>query len=149
MGILMVLQFIFFIILMGKLNGNFTHMVRWVHFQDFEILGNIVKPGRWVGYLSMVGYSYMIMPFVTLFVWFFSLMKDASKHDKTLDYKNPTFMAAISVLLIGISMILFMLVMQKIRWNNYRFKQTHMIMLLLSVATFTAWQFCIAFASMY
>jgi len=81
MGVLLVLQFVFFIVLMGKLNGRFARMAQWIHYQDFEILGNVVKPDRWVNYLSIVGYSYLIFPFVTLLLWCFSLAKDSGKYE--------------------------------------------------------------------
>jgi len=56
-------------------------MAQWIHYQDFEILGNVVKPDRWVNYLSIVGYSYLIFPFVTLLLWCFSLAKDSGKYE--------------------------------------------------------------------
>ena len=143
MGVLMVLQFCFFIILMGKLNGRPLRMVQWAHFQDFEILGNIIKPARWITYISIIGYSYLVFPFVTLFLWFAVLLKDAYKLSDLpgfeSDYTNPRIMGAVSVLLVGTAMISFMLVMMKIQWNNYRFKMSHMLILLFSISLFTAW----------
>ena len=111
MGILMTVQIYFFVTLMGRLNGRGLHMVHWIHSQDFEIFGNIVKSARWVNYLSIVGYSYLIFPFVTLILWFVSLTKAAKKDKKKLDHQNPIFMGAFSVLLLGIAMILVLIVM--------------------------------------
>jgi len=44
-------------------------MTQWLHFVDIEIFGNIVKPTRWIVWLSVIGYSYLIFPFVTLILW--------------------------------------------------------------------------------
>ena len=153
MGVLMVLQFLFFIIMMGRLNGRPMRMVQWAHFLDFEILGNIVKPPRWITYISVIGYSYMIYPFVTLLLWFSVLLKDSSKLSDLpgygFDYTNPRLMGALSVLLVGVALVSFLIVMMKIQWNNYRFKYSHMLILILAMVLFTAWQFMITFASTY
>lgn len=56
-------------------------------------------------------------------------------------------MGAISVLLLSITIIASLITISKIRWNNYRFKLSHMIIFLLSWVTFTIWQFTIMFSS--
>mmetsp|Transcript_19871 Transcript_19871/g.24572 ORF Transcript_19871/g.24572 Transcript_19871/m.24572 type:complete len:212 (+) Transcript_19871:171-806(+) len=143
----------FFITLMGRLNGHLLRIVQWVHFLDFEIFGNIIKPMRWIVYLSAIGYSYLLLPFVTLILWVFYLFKDAKKLDDNvglgMGHKNPVAMAAFSVFLIGIAAVTFTMTFQKIRWNNYRFKVSHMVMLLTSLLFFVSWQFMITFASTY
>lgn len=58
-------------------------------------------------------------------------------------------MAAISILLIGLAIFLVMTAITKISWNNYRFKLSHSIIMLVAYASFTAWQFMIVFASVY
>ena len=58
-----------FIVLMGRLNGRILRLYQWVHWLDFEILGNIVKPVRWIVWLYAIGVSYLIFPFVTLALW--------------------------------------------------------------------------------
>jgi uncharacterized membrane protein len=46
-----------------------------------------------------------------------------------------------SVLLVGLSTLLLMLAVMKIRWNNWRFKSNHMTMLIVSYVLFTLWQY--------
>ena len=43
MAFLFICQIIFFNAMLGKLNGRFLRMRQWIHFQDYEVLGNTVK----------------------------------------------------------------------------------------------------------
>ena len=149
MCLLFLLQVIIYNSLMTKMNGRFLRMVQWVHFLDFEILGNYVKGGFVVTYLSIVGYFYLITPFITLILWAVYMYIDASKNSQDTDHKNPVFMGCISILLIGLAMFLAMTAITKISWNNYRFKLSHAILMLFAYAAFTSWQFSIMFTSIY
>ena len=106
---------------------------------DFEILGNHVKSGFIVTYLSIVGYVYLLCPFITLILWAVFMLKDAAKNEQVLDHSNPVFLAAISILLIGLAVFLAMTAITKISWNNYRFKLSHSILFMFAYAAFTAW----------
>ena len=132
---------------MGKVNGRFLRMVQWLHDMDFEILGNCIKSPCMITYLSIIGYTYLIFPFVTLILWFCFLINDAGTNDRKYNMENPTFMAAISVLLLSLALFLVLTAVTKIRWNNYRFKLSHTYIFAISYFTFTAWQFMIMFAS--
>ena len=114
---------------------------------DFDILGNVIKSSTVVTMLSIVGYSYLLFPFLTLFVWVGYLMRDAEQEYGDLDYDNYIYVGAWSVLLIGISLFLIVIAMTKISWNNYRFKGVHMILILVAYISFTAWQFMVMFSS--
>ena len=135
--------------MMGRLNGRFLRMTQWVHYLDFEILGNNIKSKFVVNWLSIVGYVYIVTPFITLILWAIYLYIDASKNDQDIDHKNPVFMGCISVILIGISLFLIITAIAKITWNNYRFKISHAIIMLVAYVTFTSWQFAITFSSIY
>ena len=65
---------------MTKMNGRFLRMIQWVHYLDFEILGNVIKSGFVVTYLSIVGYIYLLTPFITLILWAVYMYVDASKN---------------------------------------------------------------------
>lgn len=149
MCLLFVCQVIIYNNLMSKLNGRFLRMIQWIHFMDFEILGNTVKSGFVVTYLTIIGYFYLITPFITLILWIVYMMVDAAKNEQKLNHENGVFMAAISILLIGIALFLAMTAITKISWNNYRFKVSHSIIFLVAYTCFTAWQFTIVFASIY
>ena len=114
-------------------------MIQWVHFQDFEILGNVVKSGFVCTWMSIVGYVYICAPFITLILWAVYMYIDASKNNQDVDHKNPVFMGCISILLIGIALFLAMTAVTKISWNNYRFKISHAIIMLFAYLAFTAW----------
>ena len=146
-SLLFVLQLVFFIVMMTRLNGRFLRMSQWLHALEFQILGNTIKPQALIAYLSIVGYSYLTLPFVTLVFWTSFLVKDATDHGRKLDLKNPVFMGAISVFLLGIAAVLMLLVFTKISWNNYRFKASHFVLLVVGLVCFTAWQFVIMFSS--
>jgi hypothetical protein len=132
---------------MGKLNGRFLRMVQWLHDMDFEILGNVIKSPCTITYLSIIGYTYIIFPFVTLILWFCFLINDAGTNDKKYNMENPTFMAAISVVLLSLALFLVLFAVTKIQWNNYRFKLSHTYIFSFAYFTFTAWQFMIVFSS--
>ena len=120
-------------------NGRILRMPQWIHSLNFAILGNQVKSPFVTNYLTVVGYTYMVFPFVTLFLWVALLVKDASKNGAKLDLANSTFITAISILLLGLALILWLLSMTKIAWNNHRFKLRHMIMLASAYVLLTAW----------
>lgn len=132
---------------MGKVNGRFLRMVQWLHDMDFEILGNVIKSPGMITYLSIIGYTYIIFPFVTLILWFVFLIKDAGSNDREYKMENPVFMAAISVLLLSLALCLVLTAATKIQWNNYRFKLSHTYIFAFAYFTFTAWQFMIMFSS--
>jgi hypothetical protein len=147
MAILFVLQIVIYNSIMSKLNGRALRMVQWLHSLDFEILGNCIKGKGMITYLSIVGYMYLVAPFITLILWAFYIFKDAAKNDQSLDFKNPVFLGAISILLIGLAIFLAITAITKISWNNYRFKLSHMILFLVAYLAFTSWQFVIVFSS--
>ena len=139
MAILFVLQILIYISLMSKVNGRLLRMTQWLHSMDFEIFGNSVKSGSTMTYLSVVGYFYIVAPFITLLLWAFYMFKDAARNDQILDKKNPVFLGAISILLLGLAIFLIMTAVTKISWNNYRFKLSHSILFLIAYMAFTAW----------
>ena len=48
-------------------------------------------------------------------------------------------MGVVSVALLGAAAIGLIVAVQKIKWNNYRFKKIHLILMLVSFLCFTAW----------
>ena len=139
---------------MGKLNGRFLRMQQWLHDMDFEIFGNNIKSGLVMTYLTIVGYSYIVFPFLTLLLWGVYMFKDADKlkdikPDSELNYENPVFLGGVSIYLIGIGLCLILTTFKKIAWNNYRFKLSHMVIFCFAYAMFTAWQFTIMFSSIH
>ena len=58
-------------------------------------------------------------------------------------------MGAISVALLGSAAVGLMYAFQKLKWNNYRFKMSHMIGICVSMLLFVAWQFSITFSSTF
>lgn len=77
MVLLFIVQIIIYNSLMTKVNGRALRMIQWVHSMDFEILGNSVKSGFMVSYLTVIGYVYLITPFLSLIVWIAIMMVDA------------------------------------------------------------------------
>ena len=89
MALLFIIQIIFFNALMGKMNGRFLRMGQWLHNQNYEILGNTVKSRGLISYMSIVGYFYILTPFVTLLLWFIFMIKDAGSNNREYNLKNP------------------------------------------------------------
>lgn len=139
LAVLFFLQLAIFVLFLGKLNGRFLRMTQWIHSLDFEILGNIIKPTGTVTYLSIIGYSYLLFPFVTLIFWGAVLIKDASRYEQDLNKRNPVFLGAISVFLLGLAIFFMAVAFMKISWNNYRFKMSHAILCIISYLLLTAW----------
>ena len=48
-------------------------------------------------------------------------------------------MGSISIILIAIAVFLAMTAVNKISWNNYRFKGSHLTMFIIAYASFTSW----------
>ena len=89
--------------------------------------------------MSIVGYFYIVTPFVTLFLWFIFMIKDAGSKNRDYNHKNPVFIGAISILLLGIAACLSVTAVSKITWNNYRFKPINLLVFLIAYLLFTAW----------
>ena len=149
MALLFIIQIIFFNALMGKMNGRFLSMSQWLHSQAYEVLGNTIKSKGLITYMSIVGYFYIVTPFLTLLLWFIFMIKDAGSNDREYNHKNPVFVGAISILLLGMFACLSVTAANKITWNNYRFKPVNLLVFLFAYLLFTAWQFMITFASTY
>ena len=149
MALLFIIQIIFFNALMGKMNGRFLSMSQWLHSQAYEVLGNTIKSKGLITYMSIVGYFYIVTPFLTLLLWFIFMIKDAGSNDREYNHKNPVFVGAISILLLGMFACLSVTAVNKITWNNYRFKPVNLLVFLFAYLLFTAWQFMITFASTY
>lgn len=147
LAFLFVAQIYIFVKMLGKLNGRFLRMGQWVHSLDFAILGNGVKSGPAVVYLNVVGYSYLLFPFLTLILWVVYLIRDAGKNDAPLDSSNGVFIGAMSVLLLGFALFLIMIATTKISWNNYRFKLSHTLVFFVAYCLLTIWQFMTMFSS--
>lgn len=80
-------------------------------------------------YLSVASYAYMVMPIVTLLVFFVVLLLDGLNPPKDT---KATAIPAISVLLVGITILVFGLNVMKIKWANFRFKIINMIAMIIS-----------------
>jgi hypothetical protein len=85
-------------------------------------------------YLQFVLTTILAMPLVTIALWALFLFSEKQER------------AAISVILLGCSALLFSFGIMKIKWNNWRFKKIHRIILLVGYGCFTAWQFFIVFS---
>ena len=94
-----------------------------------------------VTFMSIIGYTYILLPAVTLLLWGISVLAQTSNKGGDLDYKNYEFVGGISVFLLGVAVALFVTALSKISWNNYRLKLTHMVFFLVAYALFTSWQF--------
>ena len=81
MVLLFIIQIMIYNTMMTRLNGRFLRMVQWVHYQDFEILGNVVKSGFVVTWMSIIGYVYIITPFISLILWAVYMYVDSSKNE--------------------------------------------------------------------
>jgi hypothetical protein len=109
------------------------------------IPGNKSSAMTW--YLRIITWSYIILPFVTIIFWGILVYTEADdKASKIVVTKEDAetkihkyHMAGGSIAVLGISLILMLLGIFKIRWNNWRFKGSHAIMLLSSVTLFIIW----------
>lgn len=108
---------------------------------NFSILGSGVKSDALVNFFMVIGYSYIVMPALTLLLWGVFVIKDVSDKGDAMDYTNFEFVGGISVFLLGIAVALFVTALTKISWNNYRLKLTHTVFFMVAYALFTAWQF--------
>lgn len=139
MALLFVIQIFFFHAILGKMNGRLFRMKAWVHSLDFEVMGNVVKSDCTVTYLTIIGYFYVFMPFITLILWLVYMLKDAGTNEREYNHKNPVFVGAISIFLLGIAVCLAILAVTKITWNNYRFKPRHLLIFLVAYLSFSSW----------
>jgi len=97
-------------------------------------------------YLRVITWSYIILPFVTIIFWGALVMTEGGDNYGTNPRQSsPEAIAhdntigGASIIVLGISLMLFLMAVFKIRWNNWRFKQTHAWMLLSAYLLLTIW----------
>ena len=130
--LLLVVQIFCFAFIMDKINGRVFQMRNYFQYLTFDLFGH-EKPDGLVTYLLIVGYSFLIMPFVTIIVWAVTLFVEG--HPK----------AGASVFLLGLAALLLVYGILKIKWNNWRFKNSHLWIILVQYLLVTTWQFIMAF----
>lgn len=79
---------------------------------------------------------YLIVPFTTLTVWTLILIADSFKVDYTI-------WPAICAVLICIALMMLVLDIMKIKWNNWRFKRVNLIMQSIAITFYTIVQFLV------
>ena len=65
--------------ILNSLNGRISKMDQFVHNMDFEITDHREKPDRGVffWYLSIIGYTYIFIPFISVVYWGVLLIYDS------------------------------------------------------------------------
>ena len=132
----------------------------------FELMENksIADRGPFFIYLAVLTYWQIILPFLIVTFWgvllIYDSVADTEKADdaeeivcdaddqlcearRAVQGNNVAnqYIGGISVLLLGFASIFLLLALNKIRWNNWRFKQTHLILMVLSYVFFSIWQY--------
>jgi len=166
MVLLLAVSIACFFMTLTTINGRMSRIDQYVHNYDFEITEYKEKAdrGAFYLYLTTISYYYMFLPFVVVIYWGLLLIydswqdsKDAAtaeavvcdtddaicESDKLIMAKHVAkqYIGGLSVLLIGLSTLLLILAVSKIRWNNWRFKSNHLTMLIISYILFTLWQY--------
>jgi hypothetical protein len=125
-----------------------------------DILGAGEKNKCMMVYFRILSWFFFMLPLVTAVFWGFLVL--SNKPDESdghtleqkqvlcdlagipIDGRKPDYMhdhtvAGIGIMMIAVSMCLGLLAFVKIRWSNWRFKRTHMMMLCF------AWLLLVAF----
>lgn len=129
--LLLVVSIVCFLIVMNRLSGRLTKLPQFVNHLNFDMF--TVKPKFLTLYLTAVFGTILFMPIITIVAWALFLFSENKSR------------AAISVVLLGLAALLTSYGVVKIKWNNWRFKKVHRLILLAGYACFTAWQFFIVF----
>merc|ERR1740117_1555152 len=97
-------------------------------------------------YMRVITWSYIILPFVTVLFWGTLVMTEGGDNSGTnprnsspdaIAHENT--IGGASIIILGTALILFLMAVFKIRWNNWRFKTSHAWMLLSSYILLTVW----------
>ena len=80
MGLLIVVMVLCFFMILNAMNGRISRMDQYIHNLDFEIFDYREKSdgGAFYYYLGMIGYTYIIFPFVAVLYWGILLIIDSS-----------------------------------------------------------------------
>jgi quinol-cytochrome oxidoreductase complex cytochrome b subunit len=92
-------------------------------------------------YFRILSWFFFILPAVTAIFWGILVTSNAPElgEGEVVSYLHEHTVGGIGIILIAISIALCILAFVKIRWNNWRFKRTHMVMLS------TSWFILVAF----
>ena len=133
LALLMFVQIIAFGIVMDKFNGRVSSMKPFIQHLKLRILEGQKKPKIVEVYLRGVIWAILASPFVTIAVW------------STFLFIHKYKRAGITVIMLGLAIWLMMYSLLKIKWNNWRFKSAHRLIMLSSYILFAGWQFTMVF----
>jgi multisubunit Na+/H+ antiporter MnhB subunit len=104
-----------------------------------DILGAGEKNKCLLCYFRVLSWFFFMLPIATAIVWGVLVTSNAPDVELRPSYLHDHTVGGIGIMMIAVSITLCLLAFVKIRWNNWRFKKTHMVMLC------TGWFLLIAF----
>jgi hypothetical protein len=141
LGFLFTVQLICAFALLNRLNGRPWRMDTFFYFVPMDL--DLAKHQFVNAYLRVVGWSMLVAPIITLIVWSVLLIHENESNSDVKEYMS----AGASLFFLGLSFGLAGYTVLRIKWNNYRMKTIHMILVAISYISFTLWQFLTLYLS--
>ena len=130
-------------LMLDKLRGRPGKLSNWLLFRKLEIFKNEAhNTERVTNFMYFAMMAYLVMPIFILVMWSLLIIYDNSQEDVPLT-------AGLCILIVGLGVILFVTSILKVKWNNFRFKVSNMILMLSAFILITIYQILVVFGHEY
>ena len=120
---------IIFFTFLKKTKGRPTLIDGYIASRSWEFLRDPESLTRFMGLVRFIIYVLLSMPIITLLVWFIVLLIMATRDE-------VSYITAISVLLVGISVTTIMASVLNIKWQKYRINKYSIILMITGAICF-------------
>lgn len=130
-------------LMLDKLRGKPGKLSNWLLFRKLEIFKNEAhNTERVTNFMYFAMMAYLVMPIFILVMWSLLIIYDNSQEDVPVT-------AGLCILIVGLGVILFVTSILKVKWNNFRFKVSNMILMLSAFILITIYQILVVFGHVY
>jgi len=121
-------------LLLEQVNGKIYRLRQFLNNRQFHLLQGEGAIKCVNGFLKVLIYLFLLMPFASLAVWALAMAFLREKSDE-----KPV--GGMAIFLVGLSFIFFLYGIFKIRWQSYRLTKQCLFSLFMAFACFTGYQF--------
>ena len=132
------LSVIIFFTFLRKTKGRPSLIDGYIASRTWEFLVDPNSLARFMGLVRFIIYVLLCMPAITLIVWFIILLIMASRDE-------GSYITAIAVLLVGISVTTIMASVLNIKWQKYRINKYSIVLMIIGAVCFAAFQLVATF----
>lgn len=143
LGVYFLCLLICMILMLGRLRGKPSKLNNWLLTRRLDIFKDDVRTSEKVSsYLYLASILYIWLPVIVLIIWCGLIIYSNMQEKRSL-------LAPLAMLIVGLSVIALCVGIMKIKWNNFRFKMTNIVYVILALVLFTFYEALMIFGFEY